>query len=186
MEVVTIDALRNLALALNTSADKLLFEPHEREPDDDLKHAFEAASTRLDPDRRPPTPPSHPRRPPPPQRSTPLGQLTVMAGIEEPETIDLVAQAADGRYLLVMVETRPWGTDPAQPDQLKAKINTYAQFALDGELLRHYPQAVNQPIAIQLDCPEPPDDAISAVTSRAAEQLAKFEVDVIVNINPQL
>ena len=44
----TIDALRNLALALNTSTDQLLFEPHEREPDDDLKHAFEAASTRLD------------------------------------------------------------------------------------------------------------------------------------------
>jgi transcriptional regulator with XRE-family HTH domain len=41
----TIDALR-------TSADKLLFEPQEREPDDDLKLAFEAASTRLDPEGR--------------------------------------------------------------------------------------------------------------------------------------
>jgi len=48
----TIDALRNLALALNTSTDKLLFEPDEREPDDDLKHAFQAASTRLDPESR--------------------------------------------------------------------------------------------------------------------------------------
>ena len=44
----TIDALRNLALALATSTDQLLFEPHEREPDDDLALAFEAASTRLD------------------------------------------------------------------------------------------------------------------------------------------
>jgi transcriptional regulator with XRE-family HTH domain len=41
----TLDALRNLALALNTSADTLIFDPH-----DDLKHAFEAASTRLDPE----------------------------------------------------------------------------------------------------------------------------------------
>jgi transcriptional regulator with XRE-family HTH domain len=44
----TIDALRNLALALATSTDQLLFEPHEREPDNDLALAFEAASTRLD------------------------------------------------------------------------------------------------------------------------------------------
>ena len=43
-----IDALRNLALALGTSADQLLFEPHERQPDNDLQLAFEAASTRLD------------------------------------------------------------------------------------------------------------------------------------------
>jgi transcriptional regulator with XRE-family HTH domain len=44
----TLEALRNLALALNTSADTLIFDPEERQPQDDLKHAFEAASTRLD------------------------------------------------------------------------------------------------------------------------------------------
>lgn len=46
----TLDALRNLALALNVSADTLIFDPNERQPQDDLKHAFEAASTRLDPE----------------------------------------------------------------------------------------------------------------------------------------
>lgn len=35
-------------LALGTSADKLLFEPNERGPANDLLLAFEAASTRLD------------------------------------------------------------------------------------------------------------------------------------------
>ena len=44
----TIDALRNLALALNTSTDMLLFTTEERGPTDELKLAFEAASTRLD------------------------------------------------------------------------------------------------------------------------------------------
>ena len=84
-----------------------------------------------------------------------------MAGIQESETIDLVAQAADGRYLLVMVETRPWGTDPAQPNQLKAKIKTYAQYALDGGLLSHFPQVASQAIVIRLDCSERPDDEIA-------------------------
>ena len=46
----TLDALRQLTLALNTTADALLFDPNERDPHtDDLKLAFEAA-TRLDPE----------------------------------------------------------------------------------------------------------------------------------------
>jgi transcriptional regulator with XRE-family HTH domain len=38
----TLDVLRNLALALSTSADSLLFDDDERGPDDDLRLAFEA------------------------------------------------------------------------------------------------------------------------------------------------
>jgi hypothetical protein len=37
-----------------------------------------------------------------------------MAGIHEPETIDLVAQAADGRYLLVMIEPAHGAATPAK------------------------------------------------------------------------
>ena len=45
----TLDALRQLTLALNTTADALLFDPNERDPHtDDLKLAFEAAA-RFDP-----------------------------------------------------------------------------------------------------------------------------------------
>lgn len=38
----TLDVLRNVALALATSADSLLFDEDERGPDDDLRLAFEA------------------------------------------------------------------------------------------------------------------------------------------------
>ena len=38
----TLDVLRNLALALSTSADSLLFDEDERGPDDDLRLQFEA------------------------------------------------------------------------------------------------------------------------------------------------
>ena len=109
-----------------------------------------------------------------------------MAGIHEPETIDLVAQAAEGRYLLVMIETRPWGSDPHQGDQLKAKINTYAQFALDGGLLQHYPETANQPIAIRLDCATPPDEPTNALLAHAAEQLARFDIEILVNVTRAL
>ncbi|HWH93961.1 MAG TPA: helix-turn-helix transcriptional regulator, partial [Baekduia sp.] len=46
-----LDALRKIALALNVSADQLLFDPDERGPSDDLRLQFEAVS-RLDPDER--------------------------------------------------------------------------------------------------------------------------------------
>jgi transcriptional regulator with XRE-family HTH domain len=47
----TLDVLRNLALALSTSADSLLFDHDERGPDDDLRLAFEATRT-LDQDEK--------------------------------------------------------------------------------------------------------------------------------------
>jgi transcriptional regulator with XRE-family HTH domain len=38
----TLDVLRKLAIALSASADTLVFDKHERGPDDDLRLQFEA------------------------------------------------------------------------------------------------------------------------------------------------
>lgn len=43
----TVEVLRKIALALRTSADALLFDDHERGPEDDFRLQFEAIS-RLD------------------------------------------------------------------------------------------------------------------------------------------
>jgi hypothetical protein len=53
------DTLERTAVALNVSADLLLFEPDERVPSDDLKRRFEAAS-RLADERSALNPPSNP------------------------------------------------------------------------------------------------------------------------------
>lgn len=63
-----------------------------------------------------------------------------MAGIADPNTIDLVAQDTDGTYLLVMIEDRPWGVVDEQATQLREKINTYAGYVLDGSLAQQYPE----------------------------------------------
>jgi len=47
----TLDAIRNLAVALSVSADMLLFGKDERGPDDELRLQFEAAS-RLNPEEK--------------------------------------------------------------------------------------------------------------------------------------
>ena len=41
----TLDVIRKLAVALRVSADKLIFDENEREPDDELKMQFEAISS---------------------------------------------------------------------------------------------------------------------------------------------
>lgn len=47
----TLDVLKKLAIALSVSADSLLFDGHERGPDDDLRLQFEAI-TRLNDDEK--------------------------------------------------------------------------------------------------------------------------------------
>jgi len=47
----TLDVLRNIAVALNITTDSLAFGDHERDPDEDLRLAFEA-TRHLDPDER--------------------------------------------------------------------------------------------------------------------------------------
>lgn len=47
----TAEVIKNIAIALHTSADSLLFEPGEREPSDELKYHFEAIS-KLDDDEK--------------------------------------------------------------------------------------------------------------------------------------
>jgi len=45
----TLDVLRNLAIALAVTTDSLVFDTHEREPDEELRLQFEA-TTHLDPE----------------------------------------------------------------------------------------------------------------------------------------
>lgn len=104
-----------------------------------------------------------------------------MDGIADTNTIDLVAQDADGTYLLVMIEDRPWGTDPDQATQLQEKINSYAGFILDGSLARNYPETEGQPIRIRLDCTTAPDGHIEHITDHTAAQLANHGIGFQVN-----
>lgn len=104
-----------------------------------------------------------------------------MTGIADTNTIDLVAQDADGTYMLVMIEDRPWGDDPDQATQLQEKINSYAGFIFDGSLVRHYPETEGQPVRIRLDCDQAPHGHIAHITDHAAAQLASHDIGFQVN-----
>jgi hypothetical protein len=107
-----------------------------------------------------------------------------MAGVEDTNVVDLVARDAGGEYMVVMVESRQWGSDSNQPDQLKEKINAYAGYILNGDLARQFPEAAGQPARIQLDCPEL-NGEITVITEWAGLQLREHGIGFVVNARAQ-
>lgn len=73
-----------------------------------------------------------------------------MAGLQDTEVIDLIAEQPDGTALLVIVKEGGWESAVDVP-ALRAKLNTYAQFALDGGLVSRYPHLGGQPVTIRLE-----------------------------------
>jgi hypothetical protein len=103
-------------------------------------------------------------------------------GVAQANVVDVVGQDASGRYLMIMVEPRPWGTEEAQASQLKEKINAYAGFILDGTLARQYPESAGQPVDIQLDCSETPSGEFATILQHAAMQLQRLGIGFRVHI----
>ena len=105
-----------------------------------------------------------------------------MPGLAQANVVDVVGQDASGRYLVIMVESRAWGTDPAQGSQLKEKINAYAGFIMDGTLARQYPETTGQPVDIQLSCCETPYGDFARILEHAAVQLQRLGIGLRVNV----
>jgi hypothetical protein len=105
-----------------------------------------------------------------------------VAGVAHANVVDVVGQDALGRFLMIMVESRAWGTDEAQASQLREKINAYAGFILDGSLARHYPETAGQPVDIQLDCAETPRGEFATILEHAAIQLQRLGIGFRVNV----
>ena len=64
-----------------------------------------------------------------------------LRGVSNPRVVDLVGLDREtGEVMLLMLEERPWGSDPAQLRQLEAKLNSYLSYVLDGFLAEQYPQ----------------------------------------------
>jgi len=72
--------------------------------------------------------------------------------LDEHQKIDLVSLDKTGAVVtLTMVETRPWGTRGGLLADLQAKLNTYLAYALDGEMLQHYPQVAGKRVRFRLN-----------------------------------
>ena len=78
-------------------------------------------------------------------------------GVHNPRVVDLITRdETTSEVVLVMLEERPWGTDPEQLRQLEAKFNAYLEYVLGGHMAKQYPDYADCPVRFQLDCVESP------------------------------
>ena len=78
-------------------------------------------------------------------------------GVRNPRVVDLVRPdpAADA-VELTMLETRAWGSDPLQLEELQGKFNAYLGYVQGGYLARDYPSYVGRAVRFRLECAETP------------------------------
>jgi hypothetical protein len=105
-------------------------------------------------------------------------------GVFNPRVVDLIEDdPARDEVVLVMLEERPWGSDPEQLRQLEAKFNAYLSYVLGGYLVKQYPQYAERGVRFQLDCVENPraeDHAFfTAVGNFAAGEGIRWVVRVV-------
>ncbi|MFL6142477.1 MAG: DUF6572 domain-containing protein [Labedaea sp.] len=106
------------------------------------------------------------------------------AGIEHPNVVDLITHnPRTDEYALIMIENREWNGSPEQLEQLQLKINNYLIFALDGGLVREYPQSAGCPVRLQLDCVQWPSGQAAQFLDLVSGQLdADYNIRLVVNV----
>lgn len=85
-------------------------------------------------------------------------------------------------YALITLETRPWQGEVEQLKQLQTKVNNYLHFALDGELVQKYPQAVGKPVRIQLDCESEPAGETADFLNRVGDAVRRQGLGFVINV----
>lgn len=105
-------------------------------------------------------------------------------GVTNPRVIDLISlDGENDEVVLLILETRPWGSDSEQLAQLEDKLNSYLAYVLDGWLARQYPQYEGRKLRFQLDCASAPGDTeerfLRAAMNFAAGEGIGFTVRVV-------
>ena len=100
-----------------------------------------------------------------------------MPRVSIPGVIDLVTEAPNGDFVLVMVQDKVWDGSNERLRELQAKVNTYLTYALDGPLHSQFPDSVGRSVRIELHCDEAVDARTSAFVGRVAIDTRKFGIE---------
>jgi len=110
-------------------------------------------------------------------------RVEVSLSIEGPGVVDFLAHDPDGHVVLVMVEGREWDGSDERLFELQEKINAYASFALDGQLVEKHPELAGKPVCLELRCVAPPDPKTSSflevVRRKLEEEGLSFRIQQI-------
>jgi hypothetical protein len=104
-------------------------------------------------------------------------------GVQYPDIIDKVIQAKDESVALVMREDRPWDGSEQRVVELRKKINTYAAYALQGQLRTDFPDLAGRPVYLQLWCIQHrPEPKLMEFLKQANAQLAQHSLQIRVRV----
>ena len=93
-----------------------------------------------------------------------------MFPLDDPNKIDLVTYSQKTNELvIVMTETRPWGSDGTLVLSLQAKLKNYVAFVESGELARRYPGHEAAGVCVRLSTKHPLGDIELSFLEKAQE-----------------
>ncbi len=99
-----------------------------------------------------------------------------MTDVFDDQKIDLVTISPDGSSVgLYIVQSGNWTGSDEQLYSLQAKIHNYVGFALDGQMVRTYPNTANLAWEIVISClTGPPDSQTQFVLDQLVGVLANY------------
>jgi len=96
-------------------------------------------------------------------------------GVFNSHVVDLISfDATRNEVVLLMLEERPWDTDPEQLRQLEAKFNSYLEYVLGGHLAQQYPDYAGKDVCFRLDAADAPRGEAEGML-RAMQNFAEGE-----------
>jgi hypothetical protein len=105
------------------------------------------------------------------------------AGVHNPKVIDLVTHDPEtDEFALIMIETRDWDGSPERLLQLQEKVNNYLSFALDGQMVKLYPESTGKSVRLQLDCNRLPDQDTLRFIEQLREHIKPLGIPFVVNV----
>lgn len=112
-------------------------------------------------------------------------QISTMArsGIQHPEVVDLITQAADGTFRLILAETDALAGHHAIA--LQQKLQNYLTFASGGQLVAAHPKAEGAPVRIRVDLYAEPDNLILTLLRAFRVLSLKQGVELELSIHQQ-
>ncbi|HVL31189.1 MAG TPA: DUF6572 domain-containing protein [Solirubrobacteraceae bacterium] len=102
-----------------------------------------------------------------------------MAGIDDPDKIDVIAEDVDGSALLSIVQTGAWSADGSERGRLKRKLATYLRYALEGQMVSSHPTLQGRPVVIALMYDHTPPQAVLDYWRRRGQGLARDGVTLV-------
>lgn len=101
----------------------------------------------------------------------------------ETNKVDVVAESVEGTIDLVIVQDQQWTGSDAQLASLRAKVQTYVSFAVDGLLEEQYPEAAGRPWSIVINCLSgQPDERTQMTLDVLASRLPQYGGSLLVRV----